>query len=61
MTDEDTQSKVATTHKEVAKARIAEDKRDRDGTRQKLDTCINPLNSAAHPSDIDNVVSGQIG
>ena len=61
MTDEDTESKVVTTHNEEAKARIAEDKRDRDGTRQKLDTYINPLNSAAHPSDIDNVVSGQIG
>jgi len=61
MTDEDTQSKVVTTHKEEAKARIAEDKKDRDGIRQKLDTCINPLDSAAHPSGIVNVVSGQIG
>ena len=39
MTDEDAQSKVVTTHKEEAKARIAEDKRDRDGIRQQLDTC----------------------
>ena len=61
MTDEDTESKVVTTHNEEAKARIAEDKRDRDGIRQKLDTCINPLYSAAHPSGIFNVVSGQIG
>lgn len=61
MTDEDTQSKVVITHKEEAKARIAEDKRDRDGIRQKLDTCIDPLDSAAHPSGIVNVVSGQIG
>lgn len=61
MTDEDTQSKVVTTHKEEAKARIAEDKKDRDGIRQKLDTCIDPLDSAAHPSGIVNVVSGQIG
>ncbi|KAG1677098.1 Clavesin-2 [Nymphon striatum] len=28
---------------------------------QKLDTCINSLDSAAHPSGIVNVVSGQIG
>ena len=28
-----------TTHKEEAKARIAEDKRDRDGIKQKLNTC----------------------
>ena len=35
--------------------------RDRDGIRQKIDTCINPLDSAAHPSGIVNVVSGQIG
>ena len=61
MMDEDTQSKVVTTHKEEAKARIAEDKRDRDGIRQKLDTCSNPLDSAAHPSGIVNVVSGQVG
>ena len=60
-TDEDTQSKVVTTHKEEAKACIAEDKRDRYGIRQKLDSCINPLCSAAHPSGIVNVVSGQIG
>ena len=49
------------THKEEAKARIAEDKRDRDGIRQKLNSCINPLDSAAHRSGIVNVVSGQIG
>ena len=61
MTDEDTQSKVVTRHKEEAKARIAEDKRDRDGIRQQLDTCINPLDSAAHPSGVVNVVSGQTG
>ena len=61
MADEDTQSKVVTTHKEEAKARIAEDKRGRDGIRQNLDTCIKPLDSAAHPSGIVNVVSGQIG
>ena len=61
MTDEDTESKVVTTHNEEAKARIAEDKRDRDGIRQKIDTCSNhPLDSAAHPSGIVNVVSGQI-
>jgi hypothetical protein len=44
MTDEDTQSKVVTTHKE-AKARIAEDKRHRDGIQQKLYTCFDPLDS----------------
>ena len=61
LTDEDTQSRVVTTHKEEAKARIAEDKRDRDEIRQKLDTCNDPLDSAAHPNSIVNVVSGQIG
>ena len=61
MTDGDTESKVVTTHNEEAKATIAEDKRDRDGIRQKLDTCITPLDSAAHPSGMVNVVSGQIG
>ena len=61
MTDEDTESKVVTTHNEEAKARIAEDKRVRGGIRQKIETCSNPLDSAAHPSGIVNVVSGQIG
>ena len=61
MRDGDTQSKVVATHKEKAKARIAEYKRDRDGIRQKIDTCINPLDSAVHPSGVVNVVSGQTG
>ena len=61
MTNEDTESKVVTTHNEEAKARIAEDKTDRDGIRQKIDTCSNPLDSVAHPSGIVNVVSSQIG
>ena len=61
MTDEDTESKLVKTHNEEAKARIAEDKRDRDGIRQKIDTSSNLLDSAAHPSGIVNVVSGQIG
>ena len=61
MNDEDTQSKVVTTHKEEAKARIAEDKGDRNGIRQKLGTCINPLDSAALPNGVVNVISGHIG
>ena len=60
MMDEDTKSKVLTTHKEEAQASITEYKRDRAGIRQKLDTCINTLDSAAHPSGVVNVVSGQI-
>ena len=46
MTDEDTQSKVVTAHKEEAKAMNAKDKRDRDRIRQKLGTYIDPLDSA---------------
>ena len=61
VTDEDTQSKVVTKHKDEAKAGIVEYKRDREEIRQKLDTCINPLDSSAHPSGVVNVVSGQIG
>ena len=61
MIDEDTQNKVVTAYKEEAKSRIAEDKKDRDGIRQKLDTCIDPLDSAPHPYGTANVVSGQIG
>ena len=40
MTDEENESKVVTTHKEEANARIAEDKRNRDGIRQKLDIAL---------------------
>ena len=60
MTDEDTQSKVVTTHKEEAKVGSL-NTRDRDGIRPKLDIFINPLYSAVHPSGLVNVVSGQIG
>ena len=52
---------LKTTHNEEPKARIAEDKRDQDGIRQNINTCSNPLDSAAHPSGIVNVVTGQIG
>ena len=40
MRDEETESKVVTTHNEKAKARIAEDKTDRDGIRQKSTLAI---------------------
>ena len=43
MTDQNTQSQVVTTHKDEAKAGLTEDKRDRGGIRQKLDTCIDLL------------------
>jgi len=50
-----------TSHKEESKARIAADAKDRDGIRQKLATCIDPLNPSDHPDEIVNISSGKIG
>ena len=48
-------------HKEEAKARIQADAKDRDGLRRKLDSCIDPMDSKAHPEgSIVNIVSGKL-
>ena len=58
MRGESGDDKYQDTHKEEARARIESDKKDRDGLRKKLDTCINPLNPEIHPDPIVNVVTG---
>lgn len=48
------------THKEETKARLKSDSTDRESIRNKLALCINPLNPTSHPSNIVNIVSGQV-
>lgn len=48
------------THKEETKARLKSDGTDRESIRNKLALCIDPLNPASHPSNIVNIVSGQV-
>ena len=46
---------------EEAKARIQADAKDRAGLRRKLDSCIDPMDSKAHPEgSIMNIVSGKL-
>ena len=48
-------------HKEEAKARIQANAKDRDELRRKLDSCIDPMDSKAHPEgSIVNIVSGKL-
>ncbi|KAJ8351728.1 hypothetical protein SKAU_G00232040 [Synaphobranchus kaupii] len=48
-------------HKEEAKARVIADVKDRAGLRQKLDTCLHPLDPNEHPVEsIVNITSGKI-
>ncbi|KAJ8378759.1 hypothetical protein AAFF_G00236790 [Aldrovandia affinis] len=44
-------TKVNLYHKEEAKARVIADAKDRDGLRQKLDTCLHPLDPNKHPGE----------
>ena len=54
-------TRVQLYHKEEAKARIQVDAKDRDGLRRKLDYCIDPMDSKAHPEgSIVNIVSGKL-
>lgn len=57
---ENNQVKCQETHKEETKARIKSDGADRENIRKKLALCIDPLNPASHPSNIVNIVSGQV-
>ncbi|MES9884531.1 MAG: hypothetical protein ABW185_27110 [Sedimenticola sp.] len=50
-----------TTHKEELKSRIDADRLDRDNIRQKLTTCIDPIDPTDHPSGIINIVNGRNG
>ena len=53
-------TREATTHKEEIPGRIASDANDRGNTQQKLEMCIDPLNSDNHPDGIVNIVTGRI-
>ena len=48
-------------HKEESNTTIANDAHDREGLRNKLDICIDPLDRWKHPDDIVNIVSGRLG
>ena len=65
MEEEETCStRVQLYHKEEAKARIQADAKDRAGLRRKFDSCIDPMDSKAHPEgsivNIMNIVSGKL-
>lgn len=49
---------MQTVHKEEVKGRITADKADREGLRQKLNICTDPLNSEQLPEGIINVLNG---
>ena len=54
-------TRVQLYHKEEAKARIQANAKDRAGLRRKLDSCIDPMDSKAHPEgSIVNIVSGKL-
>lgn len=49
-----------TTHKEEMGSRIKYDENDRKAIREKLSKCIDPMNAAAHPASLANIVTGRI-
>lgn len=57
---EDTKDVIQILHKEEGKSRVLSDKMDREGIRQKLELCINPLNAAHHADGLLNIVSGKV-
>ena len=60
LADNDVQTTV-TSHKEEGKSRILNDVTDREKIRNKLVTCIDPLNPGSHPSaSLINIVTGRI-
>ena len=59
MTERNSQS-IVTTHKEEGSSRIQTDASDREKIRNKLLTCIDPLNSDSHPHGLVNIVTGCI-
>ena len=54
-------TRVQLYHKEEAKARIHADAKDRAGHRRIFDSCIDPMDSKAHPEgSVVNIVSGKL-
>ena len=50
-----------TTHKEEKPFRIRLDEEDREKIREKLQSCIDPLDLADRPDRVINIVTGRIG
>ena len=46
---EETKDTCQVMHKEEGKSRIQCDQKDRDGIKQKVSMCINPLDPSVHP------------
>ena len=57
---EETKDTCQVMHKEEGKSRIQCDQKDRDGIKQKISMCINPLDPSVHPDPIVNVANGAI-
>lgn len=56
----DSGEKEVTSHKEEKPSRITSDAKDRDKIRDKLLSCIDPLDPTDHPASLINVVTGRI-
>lgn len=59
MRDEDTETQVLS-HKGKMPAHVKSDVQDRENIRDKLKSCIDPLNEEDHPDSIVNIVTGRI-
>ena len=57
---EETSNTCHLQHKEESKSRMEADAKDRAGIRQKLDTCIDPLDPTKHPNGLVNIASGRV-
>ncbi|KAJ8886357.1 hypothetical protein PR048_012568 [Dryococelus australis] len=57
---EGTNDVIHKTHIEEGKSRVLSDKTDREGIRQKLDLCIDPLNATQLADGLLNAVSGKV-
>ena len=59
-TQEKSEPTSQTHHKEEAKARIQTDAKDRKALRDKLEVCIDPLNTENNQEGLVNIVTGQV-
>ena len=61
MGDTHSRNKQVDVHKEERPSRIKADQQDRLKIREKLLSCIDPLDSGSHPKNIVNISSGRVG
>ena len=59
-TQEKSEPTSQTHHKEEAKARIQTDAKDRKALRDKLEVCIDPVNTENNQEGLVNIVTGQV-